>query len=331
MRIAREFEKRNCKQCGKEFFKKYANRKGDFCSQQCYREYRKINNREEVKCLNCGKEFSREKSTYKKYCSDKCRREFAKKGIYVERECLVCGQKFTVRRCQDKKLCSIKCRGEYRKRKQKVICEICGKEIILPQSIAKNRRFCSNKCMFVWRSSILSGENHPNYKDGKGISSHGTVGEDFKKLQLWRREILKRSAECEICGATKQLEPHHIKPWALYPESRYELSNGKVLCKICHKKEDDRYWVDTPEDEIVSRLKDWKRRNPNTKKLINRYYKYFEIIRFELEELYKEHGLLEPRFLNKIRPALYRAFGLYHGGTKEVYKNLGFKFLYISR
>ena len=28
----------------------------------------------------------------------------------------------------------------------------------------------------------------------------------------------------------------HVKPWALYPELRYDLDNGRTLCVPCHKK-----------------------------------------------------------------------------------------------
>jgi hypothetical protein len=33
-----------------------------------------------------------------------------------------------------------------------------------------------------------------------------------------------------------ELHPDHIKQFALYPELRYELSNGRTLCADCHRK-----------------------------------------------------------------------------------------------
>ena len=34
-----------------------------------------------------------------------------------------------------------------------------------------------------------------------------------------------------------KLNAHHLKSWALFPELRFEISNGITLCVICHRKE----------------------------------------------------------------------------------------------
>jgi 5-methylcytosine-specific restriction endonuclease McrA len=41
---------------------------------------------------------------------------------------------------------------------------------------------------------------------------------------------------CVWCGNTKNLNADHIKSYAKYPEFRYDLSNGRVLCEDCHRK-----------------------------------------------------------------------------------------------
>ena len=41
---------------------------------------------------------------------------------------------------------------------------------------------------------------------------------------------------CQSCGTRGgQLIAEHIKPYALFPELRWELSNGETLCVGCHK------------------------------------------------------------------------------------------------
>lgn len=61
----------------------------------------------------------------------------------------------------------------------------------------------------------------------------------------WRKKVFERdNYTCQDCGirsgngVTVYLNADHIKPWALYPELRLELSNGRTLCQPCHRKTD---------------------------------------------------------------------------------------------
>lgn len=59
----------------------------------------------------------------------------------------------------------------------------------------------------------------------------------------WRTAVYERDGyKCQKCGrpggSGNVLNAHHIKPWAKYPELRFELSNGMTLCSDpCHKEE----------------------------------------------------------------------------------------------
>jgi len=54
----------------------------------------------------------------------------------------------------------------------------------------------------------------------------------------WRKLVFERDDyTCQIC--TKRggnLNADHIKPWELYPELRYNVSNGRTICVKCHRK-----------------------------------------------------------------------------------------------
>lgn len=55
----------------------------------------------------------------------------------------------------------------------------------------------------------------------------------------WRESVLNRdSYKCVFCGATEQLEADHVKPKSVFPDLKYEVSNGRTLCKRCHCQTD---------------------------------------------------------------------------------------------
>ncbi len=55
------------------------------------------------------------------------------------------------------------------------------------------------------------------------------------ELILWKRRVKRRDNNlCQKCGTNKDLQVHHIKNYAQYPEMRYKINNGIVLCKSCH-------------------------------------------------------------------------------------------------
>jgi len=88
---------------------------------------------------------------------------------------------------------------------------------------------------------ISVGEKNPNWKGGISKTERGGVN-----YQYWRETIKRRDNYiCQMCGIDGKVPcPHcdtkprlhsdHIKPWAKYPELRYDLDNGRTLCEKCH-------------------------------------------------------------------------------------------------
>lgn len=60
---------------------------------------------------------------------------------------------------------------------------------------------------------------------------------DDRLVLKWRKAVIKRDGCCVECGATKNLQAHHISEWSNDPINRINLSNGKTLCTDCHAKE----------------------------------------------------------------------------------------------
>jgi len=87
----------------------------------------------------------------------------------------------------------------------------------------------------IQNGTILRGPRHPFWKGGR-------PWERFKNPEYlaWRHAVLERDAYvCQHCGRQckkreRGLAAHHIKPYAEYPELRYDVSNGMTLCRQCH-------------------------------------------------------------------------------------------------
>lgn len=91
-------------------------------------------------------------------------------------------------------------------------------------------------CRDCWPKQVRK-ENHPNWKGG--ITPLNILLRGSRKYSQWRVEVFKRdNFTCQDCGDDKggNLNAHHIKHWAKYPELRFNIENGKTLCKECHLK-----------------------------------------------------------------------------------------------
>lgn len=87
------------------------------------------------------------------------------------------------------------------------------------------------------RKFAAKGEKHPRWKGG--ITFINRALRETAEARDWRRSVYERdSYTCQHCGDSRggNLNAHHIKSFALYPELRYELSNGITLCEPCHQK-----------------------------------------------------------------------------------------------
>lgn len=84
----------------------------------------------------------------------------------------------------------------------------------------------------------IRGKKHWNWQGGKT-----EVNERIRKrvkYKTWRSKVFKRDDyTCVICKIRGcRLEADHIKPFALYPDLRFDISNGRTLCIDCHRKTD---------------------------------------------------------------------------------------------
>jgi 5-methylcytosine-specific restriction endonuclease McrA len=92
-------------------------------------------------------------------------------------------------------------------------------------------------------SRLLIGKNNPNWQGG--ITPINRRIRHSLEYRLWRESVFIRDDwTCIWCGAKSRkgarvcLNADHIKPFALYPELRFSIDNGRTLCVDCHKTTD---------------------------------------------------------------------------------------------
>ena len=84
------------------------------------------------------------------------------------------------------------------------------------------------------RSISMIGKNVTNGNSKKNTLIRGSI-----ESRLWRESVFARdNYTCQKCdNRGGRLHPHHIKPFAEYPELRFAIDNGETLCIKCHALE----------------------------------------------------------------------------------------------
>lgn len=79
-------------------------------------------------------------------------------------------------------------------------------------------------------------EGHWNWRGG--ITEREHLERNSPRYRAWRDAVYARDGwKCIACGKHCQkgnITADHIVPWSERPELRYEVSNGRTLCRPCH-------------------------------------------------------------------------------------------------
>jgi 5-methylcytosine-specific restriction endonuclease McrA len=167
----------------------------------------KISKKIEYTCLFCGKVWLDypSRKTRKKYCSFKC-------------------SKFSIDRIEKLKKRSVGNKwGNLR-----IITDELRKKISNANRGKKRQKISENKM----------GEKNHNWKGGvTPINKKIRMSFEYRE---WRGKVFNRdNYTCQSCNKRGgELHPHHIKPFSIYPELRFNVSNGITLCRSCHIKTD---------------------------------------------------------------------------------------------
>ena len=112
-------------------------------------------------------------------------------------------------------------------------CLICNKTFSV-SPLRERIKLCSRKC----KADSQRGKKPWNWK--------GEITTEIVRLRytneykLWRTAVFARDNwTCIWCFQKGgRLEADHIKSFALYPELRFAIDNGRTLCILCHRTTD---------------------------------------------------------------------------------------------
>lgn len=79
------------------------------------------------------------------------------------------------------------------------------------------------------------GINHWNWRGGV-TPTNQKLRASFEYRE-WREAVFNRdNFTCQNCGTRGgTIHADHIKPWAFFPELRFDVNNGRTLCVPCHE------------------------------------------------------------------------------------------------
>ena len=188
------------------------------------------------KCLICGKTITKQPSrslkdwnNRTKCCSPKCRYAYTAK--------ILKGNKNSVGKNMHPR--SEETKEKIRKalwKGGKPKCLVCSKQLsAYGAKHCKIHRPITLKTRKK-RSIAIKGEKSHSWRGG--ITPINRKIRGSLKYKLWHEAVMKRDNwTCVLCGKKgSTLEVDHIKQFAYYPKLRFKVSNGRTLCKDCHKK-----------------------------------------------------------------------------------------------
>lgn len=152
----------------------------------------------------------------------------------INRTCVSCGKEKYHAPSQIKKV-EFKCQECRIKDAFNFPCFVCSTPIFVTPATLRLR--CRSTCKPECRK-ILARRRAEEKRGGYTKHQLDRLARYSPEAETWRKAVFERDDyTCQTCDVRgSYLEADHIQPWAYFPELRFELSNGRTLCRPCHDK-----------------------------------------------------------------------------------------------
>lgn len=145
-----------------------------------------------------------------------------------------------------KKYCSQLCASRGKSKNMKGICFNTGRTHIKKgQRLSPTTEF--KKGLIPWSKGkkllYITGEKNNKWKGGI-TPEHQKIRHSPEMKELRLKAFKRDNYTCKDCGRKSKpgdkviLEIHHIKPFAVHKELRFDMDNVITLCRECHLKTD---------------------------------------------------------------------------------------------
>lgn len=91
------------------------------------------------------------------------------------------------------------------------------------------------KAMLAMAKHYIDRQGKPGGFKGAN-SNENNIIRNSPEMKKWRNDVFNRDKFiCQKCGKRGgRLNAHHIKPFSVYPNLRFDLNNGITLYRKCH-------------------------------------------------------------------------------------------------
>ncbi len=184
------------------------------------------------KCLVCSAEFSKKQSVsmrewteQSRFCSRPCYRVWWKENVMVSAT-----EKSKVNRPK----------GELHPAFGKPLSEATRAKMAAAKMGKRGNNTGNRHTEATKRQITLSrrgkalGERNPRWKGG--ITEENSRLRHSPQAAEWRNAVFTRDDHtCQVCNVRGgRLHAHHVYPWAVHRERRFDVTNGLTVCVPCH-------------------------------------------------------------------------------------------------